>query len=83
LPDTNISKTIYTTAKFCCILEASATQQESNMSRKKTYFVEYQISQDDEIKQSALVTQQQAVELVLYCEGKGYAYVAMKNKEQK
>ena len=53
------------------------------MSRKKTYFVEYQISQDDEIKQSALVTQQQAVELVLYCEGKGYAYVAMKNKEQK
>jgi hypothetical protein len=50
------------------------------MNNAKKFQVEYRIASDSDLKKSVLLTQQQAVELQLYCESKGYHHVAIITK---
>jgi hypothetical protein len=50
------------------------------MSSKKTFVVEFKITSDSDVKTSALVTQQEAVVLQLYCESKNYHHVKIVKK---
>lgn len=47
------------------------------MNNAKKFQVEYRISNDGDIKKSTFLTHQQAIELQLYCESKGYFHVAI------
>jgi hypothetical protein len=47
------------------------------MNNAKKFQVEYRIANDSDLKKSKFLTHQQAIELQLYCESKGYCHVAI------